>query len=614
MNNQIKTMHETNLYNLTPNEQEALTLVKSDLFQILIQSTYSRVNLYRFLNRLLVIFQQPTKLSIFYHENGKAEPSHKLNTYMGECADGYLLKDFIQKKIDEGNINKHLVRIYNTHYSILPVRAFRDPEEDDPEGDKTRYIPLKFNLYPEETEENRADLGCIRILKAVLSNDAMGLDPLFEYLGAKEYWDEILESAFTNVKYPVPCEKLLNADELEPTIKSFSDDILEDSYRDFMKSKLLRKSGSIRPLNVAYFVRSYDHYEHDRIYRFNDIEGERGQYNYNVRMMIPRTQKEDFRRTFKEIKKAIKNTDLNDKWQFENRKLCHFYHARYAELFMEELKKENGIETILDCLQEPYGKYTRSFVDPAFITSFLDIRRAPLDRMHSLDRLAQFIDADEKQYNDEQIRKEMLRITSLFYLFSTMAPEVLDNEESKVSCMIRPLRVGVSPWLSFVCFTEFPDTEKECYLSWQMYRHWYYDVGTVQGRRIRDRMKHSYLKQIKTHVSEGFNQVFGDADVLDVKALANNLNGRFFNLCRAYPFRCVQVHISQHHTPPGFYDIQLTEGKFPYWIGVTIIDNPFYPSHIEKDFTENDELVYDEIQKGIDLYIQHQAVSLGSFQ
>jgi hypothetical protein len=611
-----------NCFKLTKNEKEAAALVKQDLFQVLIQSSYSKVTAYQFINRLLVIFQQPTKLVIY--EKVKSKFIYMFDTLSGDIVSGESFSEYLQGDLTQELIDEYAVCVFNTTFYILPIRTYRD-ETTVTLNDKLSYIPLTYEIYA-KSNIGEINLGCIRIFNNILSFDEIQNDLMFDYLQAERNWQRTLGDAFrakSKIHVPRRNENVISSDleHIDNILEILPERLLEESYEDFNKSVLLFKGESLRPPNIAYFIRTFDHRDRDKEFRYNDDANRKGKYNYRLRMAIPPTQEKDFRRAFQTIKILIDKYQGNDFWIFNNRKLKFFYHAAFDTFFKQTLETENGIGNIIQALKTPYGQMSRSFVEPAFATSFTDIRRSPLDRFHGLDRLS--LNLDLSNFNDlsQENKNEALRIVSLFYLFSTMAPEVIHSDEpieTKVSCLVKPLRVGQSPWVCAVSFAEFPNSHDEYYLSWQLYRHWYYDVSVVQGRRIRDRAKGLFLDSVNKIVLKGLCLATDNREeglILKKEKAVYEINKGLLDLSRIYPFRTLSIdiiaegdlHNSDRDTGErDFRVVGVISKKGPQYLRFSSEMNAFFPAFIEADFTLRSKAVERAIKGSIFSYVSRK--------
>jgi hypothetical protein len=494
-------------YKLSHNDYAALVLIKHSLYRIVVEGADKPHGVYQFFNRLSVLFQEPTVFVVYKeNENGVCDLLLPLfHTYTDpENKDKY--DRAMEEHVRKGDWNvDDLTRLYDTHYYLLPLRVKRTG---------VRYngvlvdSNLEFGLYGK-------DKDIYKIFQALFHKPESEQDPVSEFLSVKthiqkqlnkiaEKYDEKSDKEQSPIlyKYKYIDLDLAFVDVNDMLFKHVENFILEPVYQKYLGSPLLsRLDDVLQPENICYFVRTYD--------SDDDIRRYKGRYDYNIRMLIPPSQEEEFKRVFENIQTSLITKKSNDKhWLFGTKTLHVFQNERMQALFVDTLKKKGGINKVLKILRTPYGRHARAFVDTVFQSGFCDIRRDSLKSGLGLDRI-------EKEHLDKKdVEVDKIRIVALYYLFSAMASEFANQTKKNgeiqgqkhISCNIRPLRVGYSPWLAFVTFSDFDSGKRtnnqENFLNWSRYYHFYHDVTIPQGQKIRVNAKRSYFHIIALIVSE----------------------------------------------------------------------------------------------------------------
>lgn len=174
----------------------------------------------------------------------------------------------------------------------------------------------------------------------------------------------------------------------------------------------------------------------------------------------------------------------------------------FDHLFWEELRREKGIEGLLEVLSSQIGDMSRSIADPVFYTGLIHLnslfKDGGLDRVKidsfsedSKKKLVElhdlFVDSGalNSNYLDECARvlyeiqnlecagvyNDILRIAIVFYLMSEMAsPQVFDSsdlsldiEESNLSAILLPIKIRGSVWAVSIHATYLPSQSPDSF-------------------------------------------------------------------------------------------------------------------------------------------------------
>lgn len=582
--------------------EQATTLIKSSLYQVLTQGQMPTVGGYKFLNRLALSLLIPHKF-VLYKKSSNGEYVQIFNSYPDpDRSEGF--QDFLKNKLTKDDIDNEAIELFDTGYYLLLVQVKRI--EDKSQGEEG--VDFFFSPYPNGSSR--------QIVVNLLEN---GFDqrkePLFKEIYRENFWRDILAPIVRTrylVKTPTPCYEEKQSVYGGEEVDEFYSDMISPGYERFADSILLKKNNSASPPNICYFVRDFD-------FPVTGFPRYKGLYTYQVRMIIPELQAKHFAVALAAIREAVRDS-TNEYWKFEGRKLHHFYDDSYKQLFLDLLipldksLEEKSIKRIIDILKTPYHPKVRCFVDPAFTSSFLDIRREALSTKLGLDRLEKSFESE----NSEESRNEKIRIAALFYLFSIMPQNFSKRSQtadSRVSCMIKPVRIGPSPWMCSVTFSEFPDEKDEVFTNWEYYYRFYHDIANTQARRIRVRVQYRYHQAIEKAM---YNSLDFPMGLPQIKSAANS---KFDSLCKYYPYRLIQIDfkdsksiellkansrktvskcngvekyredIEPIHFPIG--------GKLDNYLTIKWYENPNFPSHIGSDIVENPTLIRKAIKNSV---------------
>ena len=570
----------------------------------MVLNKWSQVGIYQFLNRLLVIFQQPTVLSIYKKRQSNHKPKLMMTT-LSDPLNGPYYQEFLGK-LSNKEIEKQLCRIFNTHYYLLIHRIKRDEKYIFEEGKA-----LKFPEYP-------LDDSCLNILKQLLSYSVAKEDKLYKHLHGDDFWDELFYKAFREEKDEEVEEQNTRNQVKQPHAKpllgvditEYFAQLLDAPFREFAQKsplinvdeELLNVDEEQRPTNICFFIRTYEE-SRTRFY---------GHYDFTTRMIIPQKQREQFIAALKAIVPTLENP--SKKWRFrgEGKSLEHFKDPNYIALLREYVAR-NDEAAVIQLLQEPYGEYARSFVDSVLHSGFLDIRRKPLKDKYGLDRIEEAIEIEQETTDTDKIR-----MVALFYLFSVMKPDLPGiKDKHRVSCLIKPLRISASPFLCMVTFSEFRDEHQENYLNWQLYHHFYHDIGIPMGRQIRHLIRSEYLNFVTWIVQRGLDEVQWEYEQcngeqpFDVYRAASIMNIHLYALSKVMPFHLIDIEAVLYKDDNSPFYIELG-GDPCFFLKFSLRANPHYPALMKSEVFNKSPDIKAAIQQGTLLFYRYIRTGSGN--
>jgi len=571
----------------TQNDLDVLAIVRNDLYQIVVLNDWERVELNQLLNRLLVIFQQPTVLNI-YHKNEQDHRFYFKMTTFDDPLNGPKYRDYLRgveaRKGEDDVIEKQLIRIFNTNYYLLVHQIVR--EEHTISGGQ---MSLTFQPYAKKHT-------CLNILCRLLSSRSNIKNKFFnEILQGDRYWESLFEKTFNPNRKRTYLPEFPKSSEIDFTflrddIAEYFGSILEEPYKKATeRSPLISYLEKSRPSNLCFFIRTYE----DVNTRFY------GNYDFSTRMIIPPTQRDEFKRTISALLPFLDNP--NQLWRQVGKEkfMAHFPDVSYIELLKNYIDS-NGIEPLIGLLQKPYGKYARCFVDSVFSSGFLDTRRDPLGTKYGLDRIEL-----EKEKRDKDVVDDKIRMVTLFYLFNAMTPEIYDSNLSpNIACLVKPLRISASPYLCKVTFTEFLDVSRESYTNWQLYHHFYYDIAIPMGRQIRMLIREKHLKCISDIVSDELTEVWeikeeSNSEQWDLLLATERINKKLDSLSRLFPFHLIQIQPIRSYQGRSVFVVPLSEVGILACLKFTHYKNSYYSTLTNSTIYNNEKEIHDAINSGI---------------
>lgn len=582
--------------------KEHMQLLKLHLVEQALQSNFTRkqlhdISLSQFVNRLLLLFQRP-RIFIFYRKEGK-KWCYVKDTYGDTLFKSLFYVTVIQKLhiLDRG---KRFYRVPDESWRSAPLPigttgfglVIVSAERYNPENhlsfkpvDKEEYGLLE-DLWKTFLESGYSEvLGVEARLRRLLEN----------LCGDNEAGYRIMPVADeTDLEVPPGLERKLIDEQLECLTG-----IVESLYVSLRGTPSICARGK-KPPNLFFFLRYYDHPE--TVNRFKDgIHGNSNDpYPYSLRIVVPKTQSEDFKDTFQNISKSSKPPkQVGGEWTYrperidgfksifarigESENHFGFPDIRLDEQFWKDIRggEKNKFREILNCIKQPFSQNARSMVDPVLMSGCTHYRPGVFT-LAGAERVTEQVREEGSESIDSR------RLVYMHYLLSAAAPT---NDTEPVGLMSVPLSVGGHPYMvvshamvsasSKASARDRVDIEKTV---WPRNFHFFTDVGRHCVRRLRYRTKTEYLSQIGAQVLQGFEYVLSEAEgkleVINGNHVVSYINKRLKTITRVWPYRMVQIEMypwecGMRQGKRKLRVLEFVKGK-AVALGFDILENQFF--------------------------------------
>lgn len=326
--------------------------------------------------------------------------------------------------------------------------------------------------------------------------------------------------------------------------------IINRLYKDLSKTPLIRNKDKIPP-NLFFFVRYYDIPETiNRSHRKGKNKTSPA-CPYSLKIIIPPLQREDLASALKIISDS-KRDRKKEYWLYRydgvvEKNSC-FPDGKLDDEFWDEFetakkdkKTKEVIEKMIDELQEPFGKGARSFVDPALASGYIHFKKG-VYKSGGAERL----DETTRDMGFESV--DVKRQVYLHYLLSASAPS---SSFKNLSTTTIPLNVQNEPYVAIV---QSMIDEKSDKANWPRNYHFFSDIARHCVRKLRYYSRREFRKQVELVFFDTFkNNIKLKKDgYLDVpfEIIKKELNHAFLLLCRVWSYQQVfVVFLRGEHDP-----------------------------------------------------------------
>ena len=539
---------------------------------------------------IMMVVQVPITFVLYKREDGKfkikcfsIQKNWRARKKISELVDNF-------KERNEEQFNKNIIPIWNkkdqSKYWILIIK--NDPTSD-------------YQIL--DIKEHISEIKCIW--------DAAGykITKIFD----PEYYSDIdidgfLDSLVRTVERRVEYEEAkINQINLEKIILQEETELLEEAYfnrflRGIKENTTNYKISGQGVLDLVYekvtrnlIASSSGHKKEDGengklpnfllfVRDYNAPDGysrHEGIYDYRARILVCSKQREDFRRNFEWIAKHKKERAYRYLSQIskpshldhENHKLYSIYKKLAKEAnreFLIKISSSEGIEEILNILEKPYGKTTRSMSDRVFDSS-VSLYRDPFSSNAGLSRIfpgKQIEDLPQKfsEIQGEQ-RDDVFRTITVQYLLESMVYKPF-SKDLYLWITLSPIQIagtiwGVAGYTIRVSQPQLkPDYQKffsqkeisEYNKSWLRNYQAYQTVKGSLKRNLRIYLNKYYEQFVSEIYAEWAVDLYKELEGIRGNNKASSvilykkvedLNSRFRSLSRVFPYDVVQVNLEK---------------------------------------------------------------------
>lgn len=371
------------------------------------------------------------------------------------------------------------------------------------------------------------------------------------------------------------------------------------------------KVGILRAINMIVGYRSYTRCNED--YRHNTSKGG---YSYDVSYLLFPEQKNspyiEYFRVFKQkyhAERGEKNygstnhgrkhfKDLLSGLKSNSQKISWYKKiADYADnLFWDKLKEDNAPEEIIKLLSSRESECIRSICDPVFFTGLVHFNNIfeyfGFDRVEGLDGL-----------NDENVGKnisdisisgadldsELLRLASLYYLFSGMA--AWDNDADSynpydLTAVLIPVKVrgvvwGVGIHATYMKNASLAHKESMCdsARSWEFVNILTVSLAEHYTTLIDQALWRNTLKRVRDLIKKYIAQSTAHTFYENIEKVTSILQAEHRHVPYSLPkLECTHDLNVEDSSMSGVYPIS-SKGHASFGILWDVVDNPLFVSH-----------------------------------
>jgi hypothetical protein len=345
-------------------------------------------------------------------------------------------------------------------------------------------------------------------------------------------------------------------------------------------------------------------------------------------------------------------------WEFTQGEYISFAQSLDEE-FWSRLQKKEGIDELLDILTSPMGNHTTSIADAIFYygTSMYRIpfrRDGGLSRVNELLHVYQNLTSkDQKKFmfrhlpseDQSDVRKDCLRIVTLFYVSRILAPSCLDQENYWTKAHLYPIEVAgavVAAIGNFSYELKKPKVEKGKIslpidtATWMSEYYFFVEIFTTIQRSLRMRFRdlqstrlgqvlHSELSVLLTRGAKaGSDTKKIVINPEDVDVFVDKLNEESQKIARICPYPAYEFNAIDTENRFKTDDEQVNQpdrlGKCTVPIGARMelqfkpnvdwdVFRPLYVK-IQKMKTETGSSTIDVLMPGLDYVLKNNASSL----
>lgn len=496
---------------LTEEYRRRVTLVQSLLYSIYIEKPIHKTSIYRLIDCISLLFREP--VAIVVYKICKVEGRVKPCFYSIQSHNHI---SHFQERVNKDKKNKKLrLKISNTSFSlgIYNIDFSEDTEE-------------KFSHVSHSTDNRiKLEVSSLKKLWALLSKPKDSF--AFEF-GLEGFLESILQQGcsdkqnqdlhYTPPMNSVPVEIQRNEEFLAKQESNIIA-VLEEIYLKAKQTPLITRNG-FHFASILFYINSH-------IYPSRTHSS----YNYPLKIIIPPSQLEDIKNIFILLRNAIRTNGSIRYFSYTfddtEKPICYknkeFIDYDAIDFFWKNIETDEGIETLLDILQQPFT--TRSFTDDSIVAGITHWHHPWSTEFGALQRY----------YNNSSVI-EKNRIIIVYYLCSVMTR----NNDEDLIVKTHPTRIGGTSFITIACpFAQTNDHNNDSLFNLPYYIYSY--IIRDITNKLRSNLKTTYLNQIKECVIDSVMTTLKENYMLKKEVLLSKLNASFLQLALSYPFESLSL-------------------------------------------------------------------------